>query len=85
MEKVVIISDTFNSIRRHIEEVFEEIENFLNKHINQLRLSFPLLDQIIKLVEMGLAGYEVIRQESRFCQNNHFNYLGNFVRLEEKI
>ena len=61
VEIAVIISETIGSLRKQIDEIIEEKESCFTEHLNQLRLNYPLIDQIIKFVEMGLAQYEVVR------------------------
>ena len=61
VEIAIIISETIGSLRKQIDEIIEEKESCFTEHLNQLRLNYPLIDQIIKFVEMGLAQYEVVR------------------------
>ena len=73
VDLVVLLYEQSNEKIEQIHEIREEIENFFKEHIDQWRLDYPLLDQIIKFVEMGLANYEVVRsftQVSQTCINH---------------
>ena len=61
VDLVVLLYEEYNHKIEHIREIREEIESFFKEHIDQWRLDYPPLDQIIKFVEMGLANYEVVR------------------------
>ena len=61
IDLVFLLYEIANEKIENIREMREDIERFFKKHIDQWRIDYPPLDQIIKFVEMGLANYEVLR------------------------
>ena len=61
IDLVFLLYEIANEKIENIREMREDIERFFKEHIDQWRLDYPPLDQIIKFVEMGLANYEVVR------------------------